>query len=348
VVVGQELAFAGCMQSYEIQERLDELQVGPLVAFRNLSIIALTCPDAASCPPYILLDEAIDHGALLIREVSADGSVPDLQVTNSADRPVLIIDGEELVGAKQNRVLNLTVLVPARSTIRIPVSCVEAGRWAYESPAFRSASHAQYARGRATRAAHVTESLRSSGERRSNQVDVWADLEEKASRLGTHSATGAMMAMYLDHAPQIEEYAQAFHAGAQQCGAVFAINGEVQGIDLFDHSHTFRTALPKLVRGYALDAIDELQPEVAEASADAAEEFLRSGGAADAMKVAALGIGADLRIESDEVDGGALSADGKLVHLFAFRCTRRGKETASRRSARMSRPSRRRQRPTSN
>src|SRR5262245_47495266 len=98
------------MQSYEIQERLGHLQLGPPVAFRNLSIIALTCPDAANCPSYILLDEAIDQGALLIREVSADGSVPDLQVTNSADRPVLIIDGEELVGAKQNRVLNLTVL----------------------------------------------------------------------------------------------------------------------------------------------------------------------------------------------------------------------------------------------
>lgn len=335
------------MQSYEIHERLGELHIGPPVAFRNLSIIALSCPDAAVCPPYVLLDEAIDQGALLIREVSADGSVPDLQVINSADRPVLIIDGEELVGAKQNRVLNLTVLVPAHSTIRIPVSCVEAGRWAYESPSFRSAPHAQYARGRATRAAHVTESMRSSGERRSNQVDVWADLEEKASRLGTYSATGAMMAMYLDHAPQIEEYAQAFHAGAHQCGAVFAINGEVRGIDLFDHSHTLRAALPKLVRGYALDAIDEPQPGVAEASADAVAEFLKIVCAADAMKVAALGIGADIRIESDEVDGGALNVDGDLVHLFAFRRTRRGNETASRLSARMSRPSRRRQRPTS-
>jgi hypothetical protein len=317
------------------------------VAFRNLTIIGLKSPDDADRPPYILLDEAIDQGALLIREVSADGSVADLQVTNAADRPVLIIDGEELVGAKQNRVLNLTVLVPACSTIQIPVSCVEAGRWAYESQAFRSAPHAQYARGRATRAAHVTESLRSSGERRSNQVDVWADLEEKASRLGTHSATGAMMAMYLDHAPQIEEYAQAFQAGTQQCGAVFAINGEVRGIDLFDHSHTLRMALPKLVRGYALDAIDEPQHGAAEASAEAAADFLKRVGATEAMKVAALGIGADLRIESDDVAGGALSADGKLVHLFAFRRSGRGKNTASRSAARMSRPSRRRQRPTS-
>jgi hypothetical protein len=336
------------MQSHEIQERIGALQIGPPVTFRNLSIIALTCPDSAESPRYLLLDEAIDLGALLISEISADGSVPDLQVTNSADRPVLILDGEELIGAKQNRVLNLSVLVPAHSTMRVPVSCVEAGRWTYESPSFRSAPHAQYAKGRAARAAHVTESLRSSGERRSNQVDVWADLEEKASRLGTHSATGAMMAMYLDHAPQIEEYAQAFHPGVQQCGAVFAINGQVQGVDLFDHSHTLRTALPKLVRGYALDAIDGPRSEPVEASADAAAEFLKIVGAADAIKVAALGIGADLRIESDDAAGGALSVDGSLVHLFAFRRARRGSEAASRFSARMSRPSRRGQRPTSN
>jgi hypothetical protein len=39
--------------------------------------------------------------------------VPQLLFINDAMRPVLLLDGEELVGAKQNRVLNLTVLAPA-------------------------------------------------------------------------------------------------------------------------------------------------------------------------------------------------------------------------------------------
>ena len=60
-----------------------------------------------------------------------DGEVPNLSVTNSSDRPILIPEGEILVGAKQNRVVNVTVLVAARSTFKVPVSCVEQGRWRY-------------------------------------------------------------------------------------------------------------------------------------------------------------------------------------------------------------------------
>jgi hypothetical protein len=45
--------------------------------------------------------------------VSEGGSVPHLLFINDAMRPVLLLDGEELVGAKQNRVLNLTVLAAA-------------------------------------------------------------------------------------------------------------------------------------------------------------------------------------------------------------------------------------------
>ena len=51
--------------------------------------------------------------------------MPTLRVINGADRPVLLLDGEELVGAKQNRVLNTSVLVAKGARLDIPVSCVE-------------------------------------------------------------------------------------------------------------------------------------------------------------------------------------------------------------------------------
>ena len=69
---------------------------------------------------------------------------------------MLLLDGEELVGAKQNRVLNLTILAPARQAITIPVSCVEAGRWHAESDAFRPAGHVMYSRARAAKASQVS------------------------------------------------------------------------------------------------------------------------------------------------------------------------------------------------
>ena len=76
----------------------------------------------------LTLEEAGDR--VLVTEVSEAGSVPFLKVANGADRPLLLLDGEELIGAKQNRILNTTVLVAPHTEVTIPVSCVEQGRWA--------------------------------------------------------------------------------------------------------------------------------------------------------------------------------------------------------------------------
>ena len=66
-----------------------------------------------------------------MEEVNESGSVPNLAVKNKCDRPLLIPEGEILIGAKQNRVINITVLVAAGVKFVLPVSCVEAGRWRY-------------------------------------------------------------------------------------------------------------------------------------------------------------------------------------------------------------------------
>jgi hypothetical protein len=70
--------------------------------------------------------------------------VPELLATNPLESNVLLYDGEELLGAKQNRILNVTVLVAATSETRIPVSCVEEGRWSARSTFFDAAKHTAY------------------------------------------------------------------------------------------------------------------------------------------------------------------------------------------------------------
>src|SRR5262245_2621412 len=84
-----------------------------------LTVVPLLAPLMAE-PAWLTLAEAGDR--VRITEVSESGSVPTLRVDNEADQPVLLFDGEELIGAKQNRVLNTSVLVAAHSTVTIPVS----------------------------------------------------------------------------------------------------------------------------------------------------------------------------------------------------------------------------------
>ena len=85
--------------------------------------------DGVRSQEYLLSDEAITSGKALVEETSEGGTVPHLIVTVTADRPVLFLEGEELRGAKQNRILNTSVLAAAAAKTVIPVSCVEQGRW---------------------------------------------------------------------------------------------------------------------------------------------------------------------------------------------------------------------------
>jgi hypothetical protein len=80
--------------------------------------------DLPTGPEYLTLGEALAAGTLTITEISEGGSVPELAVINEGNLPVLLLDGEELAGAKQNRVVNTTILLKEHSKIVIPVSCV--------------------------------------------------------------------------------------------------------------------------------------------------------------------------------------------------------------------------------
>ena len=104
------------------------IRIGEPIRHESLTVFPLFAEPHGQVD-YLLADEAMASGTVSVQEVSEGGSVPDLLVENTGDARVLFLEGEELVGAKQNRVLNTSVLLPARSKVKVPVSCVEHGRW---------------------------------------------------------------------------------------------------------------------------------------------------------------------------------------------------------------------------
>ena len=68
-----------------------------------------------------LLAEALEDESVRAEELNEGGSVPELRVVNRGSAPVLILEGDELIGAKQNRVVNSSVLVPAGAELILPV-----------------------------------------------------------------------------------------------------------------------------------------------------------------------------------------------------------------------------------
>jgi hypothetical protein len=245
------------------------------------------------------------------------GRVPELRVVNNGDRPVLIIDGEELVGAKQNRIVNLTVLVPEHSTLTLPVTCVEAGRWSSVSKEFQPAERAFHASGRRSQLGSVSRSMESHRSHMSDQSAVWSEIAEKSARLGARSATGAAAAMYEHRREGLDRILGSIRAQEHQVGAVFAIRGAIAGFDAFDSPATWARTMPKLLRSYGLDALDMGIGGDGFATPDP-QRFLDAVSRATCTVYPAVGAGQDLRFEDGGIVGAALETNSGVVHAVAF------------------------------
>ena len=323
---------------HSLKEEFAQVTAAAPISFRHLTLIPLLRPEPSAEPDYLLAEDAIQSGVARITELPNGGSVPELQFENKSSKPVLLLDGEELIGAKQNRTLNLTILAPPQSVTVIPVSCVEAGRWHPESDAFRSAPHFMYSKARARKAQQVTECMSFMGARRSDQAEVWNEIAGKGSRMNASSPTQAMAAVYESHSSSTEEYVRAFECLPRQAGVIFAISGKTTGLDLFDHPQTFRRVFPKLLRSYALDAIET--PSDAAPAAVTAEAILSLIAEATTFAQPAVGEGKDIRVTGPSVSGGALWAGDRYIHVCAFSLPHHENRPLQ---TRISRPSRRRQ-----
>ncbi len=260
---------------------------------------------------YVTLDDALG-GGLRVTEVSESGSVAQLAVENPLDERVLLYDGEELVGAKQNRILNVSVLVEARSTSQIPVSCVEQGRWSRRSAAFGAARHSASPAVRREKNLALHEAPLALGR---SQGAVWASVDQQARRLGVHSPTAASADTYRAHERSLVELEAAFPPEPGQCGATLAI-GDTLCLDWVSRPDAFARLWPKLRRGYLLDALERLDGPAAAPGVVAA--FVGSVSAAGARRQRSAGLGEDLRLDGLGVIGSGLELEGELLQLSAF------------------------------
>ncbi len=299
-----------------LDQCLDGLKYGCPQIHLNLTTYPLLVTDSPE-PGYVTLAAAMAAGYVSIREVDEAGSVPSLLLKNSGSNPILVLDGEELIGAKQNRIANCTILAPAHDTITIPVSCVEAGRWSYDSDEFNVSDRAQFMDARRAKMAKVSESLHYDGLRDADQHDVWAKINEKAARMEVQSQTGAMADLYEQHGHSIQTYVDAFTAVDGQVGAVFAVGRRIEGMELFNADRTFGELLPKIVRSYAIDAMERPLKSF-EANVSAAPRFVQGTKRAHAETYRAVGLGTDLRLRGHGIIAAGLIYEDSIVHLAAF------------------------------
>ena len=310
-----------------IREKIIHILPGDVQQYRDVSVFPLTC---GFKPPvkHLVLKEAMEKGLITIGEVNEGGHVPQLKVTNNAEAPVLILDGEELFGAKQNRVLNTTVLLRKRSVTIIPVSCTEQGRWHYESKTFTESGIIMSPRLREVKNRSVQESLRTSREFRSDQGAIWNGIREQADHASVSSPTSAMRDVHENRREDISDYGRHFPLVPGQQGILVAIGQEVMGMDAVTYPQAYALLHEKLVQSYVLDAITLSSGKRSTSGKTQAQDFINSIEGCETMKYKSAGHGWDVRFQGKKVIGSVLAYRGGAVHLafFASLAQRPGKE----------------------
>ena len=299
------------------------ISFGEVQVFKNLEMIPLFTEGEEGLV-YLTLKEALEKRLLVVKEVSAEASVPELKVVNNADIPVLLLDGEELAGAKQNRVLNTSILVKEKSELIIPVSCTEQGRWSYQTDIFFNSDNILSNKIRGKKAAFVSDSLKQSGSYRSDQGAIWNEIRAMSLNAKVHSPTGAMKDIYEGKKEDLEEYMRAFQCLPHQKGMFVLVGGEIAGWDIFSRESIFEVIFPKLVKSYAMDAVleKEKKKESSEIPTEEAKRFLQEIKDCQEKKYASTGQGWDYRFEGKDKVGSALVHDDTIIHMAFFKMSK--------------------------
>ncbi|MDI9633589.1 MAG: hypothetical protein QFX32_05980 [Methanolinea sp.] len=268
---------------------------------------------------YISLSRALAEGLLRVTEVGKEGTVPELSVRNKGRVPVLLVDGEELAGAKQNRVLNTTILVPGESEIVIPVSCTEQGRWSYTSPHFEDSRTVMAYKVRTKKMAYVAMSMKRGMSRRSDQSEIWDEIKELGDKMHIASRTGAMRDIFSAYEEKMREYVDAFPLVPGQQGILVYIDGRPAGLELVSRPDVYADLHGKLVKSYVIEVLaDGDAPPEKSPAGERPADFLRRVASLPGDAYPGVGLGTEHRFGGDGLVGSALVHWDAVVHLACF------------------------------
>ncbi len=298
----------------KIRSAMTGLQIQEGVYYCNLTVFPIVSSNLTHAD-YILLKNAIDSKTAIVEEVSQQGQVNELMIHNQNDKPILIPEGEILVGAKQNRVVNISILVAAHITLRIPVSCVERGRWRFTTKDFKS-DHYAHPKLRSRKLQSVQECRASSGAAYSDQGAVW---EEVSMNLKEHQAcsnTESITDAYQKSSERIREYKDRFVLPEAAVGVVVGSGNHIIGMDCFDHSASFHQCWERLSDSYFMDSIH--QSDIPVCPQRTAQEFLERIQNSIEICDPSIGLGNELTIKDESCTGVGVWYSDSLCHLSAF------------------------------
>jgi hypothetical protein len=231
--------------------------------YKNLTIFLIHGKDATKKKNIITLQEAMK---LKIFKVYETSDVNELSVENTSSQfDVFIQSGDIVKGGKQDRVLAISIIIPARSgRVSIEAFCVESGRWEK-----RKGEDVQQFSSSEERI--VSKDLKVAANGARSQQEVWSKVAEAQKKLSenvggdvTANASSSSLQLALENgkvAATAEEYVKKLTAltsgKSDVIGYAFAVNGEINSADIYVSNHLFNKLWPKMLKAAAVEAVAE-------------------------------------------------------------------------------------------
>lgn len=307
------------IESSRVAQWLAGVQLGAGWKDGRVEVIGLRRGDGRGASRFRIADDAFADGSLEVLERGEGGVVQELLARNSGPTPVLLLEGDTLIGAKQNRIVARTILIAPGGTVVVPVGCMERGRWRHVSAAF---SHGVFCAEPSLRRATIKE-VRDSRDRHGraahlDQGRLWSAVEEKLRSRRSNSSTSDYQAAMAEPVETIASKLRAREVPDDEIGALVLEGGRLVALELAADPRSWRKLARRTLPSTALEASERRFP----GRARKAEAWMKAVLEAEFALHEALGLGHDVTVggRGGLVGAGLWDGDG-LAHLAVYKDT---------------------------
>ncbi len=292
---------------------IEGFKVGEPLFLKNLILFPLTNGNK-DFGRVEILSEAKEKKHIEVREL-ASPKIDTVIIKNKSPHRVFALDGEGIIGALQDRVINTSALIAEKSEIEIPVSCVEEGRWS-GSHEFLRARTISYPSLRAIICFTVSSSLHKTKKFATDQNQIWSSIKKKIESFKITSRTSSLRDIYSSFRRHLESYQEEVAFLKDLNGLLVFAGGRLLCLDLFANKKLFNKLKDQLITSYALDALEiktSAPPRVGEA-----KRLFREIKEAKVKTFPSFSLGDEIRFETKDLIGRGLVFNNSLFHLSAF------------------------------
>lgn len=293
------------------------LTAGPAQRLGELTLVPLLQAQVPA-EPDTLMEEAILQGQLEIVE-QGSGSVQQVMAHNRGEMDVLVLEGDTLVGCKQNRMVAWSVLVGARSAVPVSVGCMERGRWSHGGKGFTTGAMAVDPHIRRRSKRETSASVGHLAGPRLDQHRAWSDVDGKLREWHVSSKTDDYHTGLLARLEETRARLRHLKPAAAQVGVIALHSDRLLGLEAVAHPKTWAVLARRSLPAYALGAESARHdPEFRDVPAASPGEWLHAVASAATEARRARGKGYDIVIRGKGINGSCLWHEGSARHVAVF------------------------------